>query len=652
MPSHRGKQKSLEKKKKRRIAAARSAAAGSGALSRAATMKLALASPFGPAFMSATWEEDDDRDPPLVSVVLTRALPGGTYLALCCLVDRTCLGVKDAFIRPPMTAAELDDLLDRYDEGLPGGIEEVEVLEAQSVIFHAIDYARELGFAPHPDFPEELAGPRPERLIDTPLAHPPEPRFMAGPDDDVPRIMRQLARYRAEQGLTTNEEEDIRRLFALWLPHFEAAHRDSIAQAYDDYFVAALGRAIDPKRDGDAIAEHASSLPATWGALWRPMADGRTGIEHARSSPPVRAEKLDDAVARLARARVVFGDVITLDRKTRIASVRDVFDEGTTYRVRVDAKMARGLTRWTRLFGVIVELADGTFYPPSTVFGHAWLRNVTPRELVEKLNTALGARGYGETVDPQSPHAGLLRWVGIAEGLVKRLMAPTPAQAAELAKKLYLVNGNGERLELHEATLRLPPRTEAALVSALQAADDVEEIDDGFEIRVKGHDASGSDASTVASLACEENGEWSLLVDSVASYERALARLSELAGERMEVASLEVTRPWEQQPKVAAEEGPDTKRLTVTSQRLAASSAPDAAADARALAAGAALRALDEDVPAVGGRPRDVVTTPEGRARVEAWLMEWELGAVAEPAGWAFVDLDHLRAELGLPTVM
>lgn len=57
------------------------------------------------------------------------------------------------------------------------------------MIFHALDYAASLGFAPHRDFVATLVGTRPETLVDTPLARPERPIFVPGPDDDVARIV-------------------------------------------------------------------------------------------------------------------------------------------------------------------------------------------------------------------------------------------------------------------------------------------------------------------------------------------------------------------------------------------------------------------------------------------------------------------------------
>jgi hypothetical protein len=67
-----------------------------------------------------------------------------------------------------------------------------ELSVAQSVVFHAVDYAASLGFEPHPDYHADLFGPRPEPLAETPLAHPPRPFWVRGPDDDVEAILATL----------------------------------------------------------------------------------------------------------------------------------------------------------------------------------------------------------------------------------------------------------------------------------------------------------------------------------------------------------------------------------------------------------------------------------------------------------------------------
>lgn len=189
MPSHRGHQKRLEKKKQRRLAARTAPRASASPTSLNGLLRLASAAPFGPAFMSPSWRSEE---PKLVTVVMTRMLASGAMVAGTALVDRTCLGVKDGFARQIDSPMALDELIESVGRAHEGDMEEVSVLEAQSVVFNALEYARSLGFGPHRDFPEIVFGPRPEMLIETPLACPERPFFIPGPSDDMARILQTI----------------------------------------------------------------------------------------------------------------------------------------------------------------------------------------------------------------------------------------------------------------------------------------------------------------------------------------------------------------------------------------------------------------------------------------------------------------------------
>jgi hypothetical protein len=141
--------------------------------------------------MSETWRRDVDVGmPELVSAVVTRVLPSKQFVAGFALVDRTCLGVKDAYRSKPMGTLGLQEYLDHFSSVHP--MEEVEPLEARSVVHHAIEYAAKLGFQPHPDYPSEIFGERPETLLDTLHASDPKPFYLSGLDDDVEEILRKL----------------------------------------------------------------------------------------------------------------------------------------------------------------------------------------------------------------------------------------------------------------------------------------------------------------------------------------------------------------------------------------------------------------------------------------------------------------------------
>lgn len=193
MPSSPGQQKQREKqKKKRELARRRHAARPAPSFNQASILRQAAQLPHGQAYVSADFTLDRMDPPRLVSVVVTRRAPGGIVLPSLALVDRTCLGVKNAFVGEPLLEHNFRAFLARVGGAHEGGLVPCELIVAQSIVFHALDYAASLGFEPHPDFPAPLFGPRPELLVETPLAHPARPFWVRGPDDDVEEILATL----------------------------------------------------------------------------------------------------------------------------------------------------------------------------------------------------------------------------------------------------------------------------------------------------------------------------------------------------------------------------------------------------------------------------------------------------------------------------
>jgi hypothetical protein len=199
VPTNHGNQKRLAKqKKKRELARQRAQAVHVTTPSGAAAMvRHAVTYPRGPSFLSAGWREADETMPALVTAIVTRVAPGGLLIPAIALVDRTCLGVKNGYVSRPVSELELEKLMAPMAEA-HGGFDQCDLLLTQSVVYHAIDYARSLGFEPHRDFPEPLFGPRPERLLDTPLAMPSRPIYISGPSDDAARILAHLRRAAGE----------------------------------------------------------------------------------------------------------------------------------------------------------------------------------------------------------------------------------------------------------------------------------------------------------------------------------------------------------------------------------------------------------------------------------------------------------------------
>lgn len=194
MPGSHGQQKAREKQKKKREAAKRKQVSRPSLMdmSPQSIIRQAALLPMGPCFISADFREVDPDRPRLVSVLVTRKGPSNIVVPALALIDRTCLGVKNAFLAKPIPGVELGPMVKRIGDAHEAGMEVCDPLVAQSVVFHALDYARTLGFEPHRDFPEPVFGPRPAELLDTPLARPERPFYVSGPDDDVERILARL----------------------------------------------------------------------------------------------------------------------------------------------------------------------------------------------------------------------------------------------------------------------------------------------------------------------------------------------------------------------------------------------------------------------------------------------------------------------------
>jgi hypothetical protein len=191
----RKRQKKLEQTRKKRELLKKQARQREARFQGASLLRVAQSAPFGPAWISASlYDLDSDPDseslPALVTAVVTRRVRG-LLLAESMVIDRTCLGIKNAMLMPLMTELHLLDHVDILSRGAQP-LRACEPLEVQSVVFHALDYAKSLGFSAHEDFEIALLEPRPESLLETPLAKPTMPTYVSGPHDDIDAILRRL----------------------------------------------------------------------------------------------------------------------------------------------------------------------------------------------------------------------------------------------------------------------------------------------------------------------------------------------------------------------------------------------------------------------------------------------------------------------------
>jgi hypothetical protein len=129
--------------------------------------------------------------------VLTRRLPDGRLALATYLLDMYCLGVKDTMWRI-CSPAQYRENLTRIQSNSPTRAVSPETLT--KMVLGAVEYARDLGLAPHPDFRHSrklLEGFDPELATESfTYGYNGKPMFIQGPRDTPERtkyIMNQLS---------------------------------------------------------------------------------------------------------------------------------------------------------------------------------------------------------------------------------------------------------------------------------------------------------------------------------------------------------------------------------------------------------------------------------------------------------------------------
>jgi len=154
--------------------------------------------PVETCYLNADWKERG-----LACIVVTRSQENGKNMLGAFLVDTFCLGVKNAFCNEGLGRRRIEDqLLPRYyqnEEPTRVGINYV-----KEIIYGAVDYAKSLGFDPHPDFelsrhmlgPEEINRTRDLKFGGAEG----KPLYIAGPDDDAATILQKLRQRLGKDG--------------------------------------------------------------------------------------------------------------------------------------------------------------------------------------------------------------------------------------------------------------------------------------------------------------------------------------------------------------------------------------------------------------------------------------------------------------------
>jgi len=153
-------------------------------------IRMARQYPLYECLINPSW-----KDKGLAVILLTRRQPDGCLLFGVYLVDVLCLGLKNTF-------CNADFPMYRYGTDLIGKVYRDEDPVpcpsdlAHHIIYGAITFAEQYGFRPHRDFElsqyvlDDAGSLRPGGDIE--FGRDGKPLFIAGPDDNVPRILRQL----------------------------------------------------------------------------------------------------------------------------------------------------------------------------------------------------------------------------------------------------------------------------------------------------------------------------------------------------------------------------------------------------------------------------------------------------------------------------
>ncbi|MGA9347453.1 MAG: hypothetical protein WBW48_01450 [Anaerolineae bacterium] len=156
--------------------------------------------PLHECLLTKEWREEGA----IVQILVARRSPSGQIATGTFLVDLGCLGVKSAF-------ASLFDTRREYEQKLRARITarqdmiKADINLVAKIVREAIAYAQDLGFKPDPDYRDAMLvlGDADPDACDVPIplgGRDGKPFFIAGPYDNVDRIMAKLTRKLGPDG--------------------------------------------------------------------------------------------------------------------------------------------------------------------------------------------------------------------------------------------------------------------------------------------------------------------------------------------------------------------------------------------------------------------------------------------------------------------
>jgi len=146
--------------------------------------------PFSDCYIIKDWKESG-----MATIYISKKMPSGNIIFALYLIDIYCLGVKNVGLKFNVSEDFKKSFLAKLFSG-PNKFIKGSLSEMHNIIFGAVDYAADLGFSPHPDFALAQHLLDPELITDgideIEFGFEGKPYFVAGPDDNVKKIIETL----------------------------------------------------------------------------------------------------------------------------------------------------------------------------------------------------------------------------------------------------------------------------------------------------------------------------------------------------------------------------------------------------------------------------------------------------------------------------
>ncbi len=116
------------------------------------------------------------------------------------LIDYWCLGLKDTIGERKLNDIQYKQFREMAYQGFPEGYQEIDLEQAQAIVYGAIEYAGELGLKPHRDFQQTKShlgawSGQPKLTF----GREGKPCYMEGPYDNTTQILQTLRKNVGEE---------------------------------------------------------------------------------------------------------------------------------------------------------------------------------------------------------------------------------------------------------------------------------------------------------------------------------------------------------------------------------------------------------------------------------------------------------------------